>query len=454
MSNQIPHDEILSKLKQDKVEFVNMQFSDMHGMAKSITIPVSKFADVLKDGLWFDGSSIEGFTRIFESDMLLQPDLSTYQLIPWQQTPDSNNVRFICDVHLPDGEPYTCDPRYILKKALKEAADADYLFNTGPELEFFLFKKHNEKIIFNSAGIPEPHDYGAYFDVVPDLGYDVRSQMMRTLMKMGVDIEAGHHEVAAGQHEIDFRYDDALITADRVMTLKTAFKNVAESNGLFISFMPKPISGINGSGMHVHQSLFSIKSGDNLFFDDNNDYKLSKLAYSYLAGQMQHVRAMAAILNPLVNSYKRLVPGYEASTYICWAKTNRSALIRIPRYSKGKIKATRMEIRNPDPSANPYLVFAILLKAGLYGIKHNLVPPAPVEEDVFEFDHHELKERGIGTLPGSLADAVKEFNESALIRETLGDEFVDKYVRAKMNEWDDFRISVTDWELKRYLNII
>ena len=454
MSSKFTHEEILARLSADNVEFINLQFSDMMGMAKSVTIPVSKFSDVLKFNLWFDGSSVEGFTRIFESDMLLKPDLDTYCVIPWDEEDGMNVARFICDVNTPNNQPYESDPRYILQKVLKEAEDLGYIFNTGPELEFFLFKNENGGIRTAAKKMTKTHDRGQYFDLVLDLGYEVRREMMRALIKMGIDVEAAHHEVAPGQHEIDFKYDDALTTADRVITMKYTLKAIAERYGLFASFMPKPIAGINGSGMHVHQSLFSIETGDNIFFDAKDKYKLSETAYHFLAGQMHHVKGMAAILNPLVNSYKRLVPGYEAATYICWAQTNRSALVRVPMYSQGKDKATRMEIRCPDPSSNPYLAFAVLLKAGLEGIKNKMKAPAPVEENVFEFDSNELEQRNIETLPPSLWHAVDELSKDTVIQEVLGQDLVKKYIRAKQKEWDSFRLHVTDWEIGEYLEII
>ena len=447
-------DNILKQLQTDSIELINLQFSDMIGMAKSVTIPASKFKDVLKDNLWFDGSSIEGFTRIFESDMLLKPDLNTYSIIPWYNSSSGNIARFICDVLMPDGSNYQSDPRFILKKVIKEASDMGFEFMTGPELEFFLFKKENGNIRTVANKSIEPHDRGQYFDQVLDLGFDVRREMTEVLIKMGIDVEASHHEVAPGQHEIDFKYDSALTTADRVMTMKTVLKVIAEKHGLYATFMPKPIGGINGSGMHVHQSLFDKTTGVNLFFDQNDKYHLSPLAYSFMAGQMHHIKSMAAILNPIVNSYKRLVPGYEAATYICWAQTNRSALIRVPRYSLGKDKATRIEIRNPDPSSNPYLAFAVLLKAGLDGIKKNMQVPPPVEENVFEFSFSELEERNIEFLPGSLWHSIRALTKSEVMIDVLGDDLYKKYIRAKEREWDSFRLHVTDWELNEYLNTI
>jgi glutamine synthetase len=447
------NESILKQIVDDKVEFINMQFSDMLGKAKIVTIPVSKFSEVLIHGLWFDGSSIEGFTRIFESDMLLKPDLGSYAVIPWHKTDSGNIARFICDVYNPDGTPYVSDPRYILRRVVEEAREMGFLYNTGPECEFFLFPKENGKIKTERNMAIEPHDKGNYFDQIMDLGFDVRRDMMYALASMGLDVEASHHEVAPGQHEIDFKYGLAIPTADRVLTLKSTLKTVAENHGLYATFMPKPISGINGSGMHVHQSLFSFE-GENMFFDDSNKYKLSKTAYHFMAGQIHHARAMSAILNPIVNSYKRLVPGYEAATYICWAQTNRSALIRVPMHTVGKDKAVRFEIRNPDPAANPYLAFAVLLKAGLDGIKNKMEPPPPVEEDVFEFDAKDLKAHNIDTLPGSLIEAIEEFKKSDLISGVLGDDLKKKYIRAKTAEWDDYRTSVTDWEINNYLEVI
>ncbi len=452
MANINP-EEILSRIKEDKVAFVNLQFSDMMGKAKSVTIPEHKFGDALADGLWFDGSSIEGFTRIFESDMLLWPDLSTYALIPWMSDGNSAVARFICDVHTPGGRPYDGDPRSILKKVLKEAEDMGYWFNTGPECEFFLFKNGNRKIETALGRNIEPHDKGQYFDMVLDEGFDVRRDMMNALESMGIEVESSHHEVAPGQHEISFKYDNALITADRVMTLKSTLKAIAHNHGLHATFMPKPITGVNGNGMHVHQSLFS-KEGKNMFYDGNDKYKLSATAYHFLAGQMKHIKAMCAILNPTVNSYKRLVPGYEASTYICWAHINRSALVRVPRYTVGKEKSTRLEIRCPDPSSNPYLAFAVLLKAGLDGIKNKMECPGPVEEDVFEFSDAKLEEMNIDVLPYNLWNSIKDLNNDPLIASVLGDEMLLKYTRAKQGEWNEYRVFVSQWEVDNYLNMV
>jgi glutamine synthetase len=446
--------DILKKITDDNVDFINLQFSDMMGMAKSVTIPSNKFKDALEYGLWFDGSSVEGFTRIFESDMLLKPDINTYAVIPWLKKEKSNIARVICDVYTPDGEPYSGDPRYILKKVIKEGEDMGFSFFTGPELEFFLFKMENGNIKTSVNKNVETHDTGQYFDLVLDLGYDIRREMIEALQAMDIEVETSHHEVAPGQHEIDFKYGDALTTADRVMTLKYTLKAIAQKHGIHATFMPKPITGVNGNGMHVHQSLFDLKGEKNLFFDSNDKYKLSMTAYHFLAGQMEHVKAMCAFLNPTVNSYKRLVPGYEASTYICWAQINRSALIRVPRYSPGKETSTRLEIRCPDPSANPYLAFAVLLKAGLDGIKNKMEAPKPVEEDVFEFDDSKLAKKHIEFLPYSLWRAIKSLENNKKISEIFGKEFLYKYIWAKKNEWDNYRIQVTQWEIERYLEMM
>jgi len=446
--------ELIYRIKEDKVFFINLQFSDMMGVAKSVTIPVSKLEDALHYGLWFDGSSVEGFTRICESDMLLKPDIETYTVIPWMKNEDTNVARIICDVYTPDNKPYEGDPRYILKKVVKEAEEMGFKYYTGPELEFFLFKMENGQLKVTDRSSLKTHDIGQYFDLILDLGYDIRREMIKVLTQMDIDVETSHHEVAPGQHEIDFKYDTAVKTADRVMTMKYALKAIAQKHGIHATFMPKPVTGINGSGMHVHQSLFSLDGKTNLFYNPNDKYKLSEIAYQFLAGQMFHVKAMAAFLNPTVNSYKRLVPGYEASTYICWAQQNRSALIRVPKYTPGKEKSTRFEIRNPDPSSNPYLAFAVLLKAGLDGIKNKMQVPPPVEEDVFEFDEKKLQEMNIDYLPYNLWRALKALEKNEVISDMFDKEFLNKYINAKRKEWDAYRIQVTDWELQRYLPMI
>lgn len=439
--------DILAKAKADDVKFVHLQFTDILGTIKSVAIPIERLEDSLDKGTWFDGSSIEGFARISESDMVLHPDISTYRIIPWK--PQEKRVaRFICDVYTPDGEPFAGDPRGILKRNLVEAKKEGFIFNTGPEIEFFLLKKEDGKIT------TLPHDVGGYFDYSPlDLASEVRRDIIFAVEDLGMTVEMSHHEVGPGQHEIDIRYSDALTSADNVLTLKYAIKAIAQRYGLHATCMPKPIFGINGSGMHTHQSLFDLK-GNNLFYDAKDKYKLSKVAYSYIAGQLHNARSLSAILAPTVNSYKRLVPGYEAPVYICWAQINRSALIRIPRYSPGRELATRAELRCPDPSANPYLAFSVMLKAGLDGIKKRMTPPAPTEEDVYEFDHAKLEEKKIRTLPASLREALDEAENNEVIKSALGKHTFEKFMSAKSKEWDDYRIKVTEWEIDRYLEVL
>ncbi len=435
---------IVERAKKDGVKFISLQFTDIIGNVKSVTIPINALPEALERGAWFDGSSIEGFARIHESDMFLKPDVSTYRVIPWYEGGEKT-ARFICDVYTPDGKPFEGDPRFVLKRAIEEARKMGFVYNTGPELEFFLFRKENAKIK------PLPHDMGGYFDLSMDLAFEVRKDMVFALEKMGIQAEASHHEVAYAQHEIDFRYSDALTTADNTITFKFTLKAIAQKYDLHATFMPKPIYGINGSGMHVHQSLFDVKTGKNVFYDPKDKYKLSKIAYHFMAGQLHHVKGMSAVLAPTVNSYKRLVPGYEAPVYICWAQINRSALIRIPRYSKGREQSTRCELRCPDPSCNPYLAFAVMLKAGLDGIKRKLKPPKPVEENVYDFDDAKLRRLNIDVLPHSLWEAIKELKKDKVIQEALGPKLFERYVEAKTKEWDDFRTHVTDWEIERYL---
>ncbi len=438
---------IFETTKRDGVKFINLQFTDIMGSVKSVTIPIGFLKGALEKGVWFDGSSVEGFARIHESDMFLKPDVTTYSVIPWHdgENAEERTARFICDVFMPDGKPFEGDPRYILKKAMDEARRMGFVYNTGPEFEFFLFKKDNGTIR------PLPHDKGGYFDLNMDYAFGVRRDMTIALEKMGIEVEASHHECAYAQHEVDFKYGDALRTADNSITLKFTLKAIAQKHGLHATFMPKPIFGINGSGMHVHQSLFDIKTGRNMFYDPKEKYRLSRNAYHFIAGQLSHVKGMSAILAPTVNSYKRLVPGYEAPVYICWAQINRSALIRIPRYSKGREQSVRCELRCPDPSCNPYLAFAVMLKAGLDGIKRKLNVPKPVEENVYDFDDKKLSELGIDVLPHSLWEAISEMKKDAVVREALGQQLFERYLEAKTNEWDEFRTHVTEWEVERYL---
>ncbi|MBC8313627.1 MAG: glutamine synthetase, partial [Candidatus Cloacimonetes bacterium] len=416
--------EILERTKKDKVKFVLLQFTDIFGVVKSLTIHIDHLADSLKYGTWFDGSSIEGFARIHESDMMLRPDISTYTVVPWLGTENEKTVRFICDIYKPDGKPFAGDPRYILKRAIADAEKMGFEYNVGPEMEFFLFKKENGELK------PLPHDNASYFDLSMDQAYKIRENMIRTLEKFHINVEASHHEVARGQHEIDFKYDKALKTADNASTLRFVLKAIAQEYDLHATFMPKPIMGINGSGMHIHQSFFDEKN-KNVFFDKNDENKLSKMAYSFIAGQLEHIKAMSAILSPTVNSYKRLVPGYEAPIYISWAASNRTALIRVPRYSVGKEQSTRVELRSPDPTCNLYLAFAVMLKTGLNGIKKNLTPPKSVEGDIYNFDRTKLRKLKIDTLPDSLWEAIKELKKDKVVQDALGNHIWQNYVEAK-----------------------
>jgi glutamine synthetase len=440
--------DILQQAKADSVQFISLQFTDILGTIKSITIPAGRLEEALERGVWFDGSSIQGFARIYESDMVLKPDPVTYRVLPWS-VPERRRARIICDLYRPDGSPFSGDPRTVLRRVMERAHEKGLVYNTGPELEFFLFKKDGE---FPTQ--PVPHDVGGYFDFSPrDEAQKVRSDIILALEEMGMEVEASHHEVASGQHEIDFRYADALTSADNAMTFKYTVKAIAATHNVYGTFMPKPIFGINGSGMHAHQSMFD-QEGNNLFYDPDDEYKLSKLAYSFIAGQLSHARALAGIVAPTVNSYKRLVPGYEAPAYICWAQVNRSALIRIPRYSPGRENSTRAELRCPDPSCNPYLAFAVMLGAGLDGIEKAMTAPPPVNEDVYHFDEDDLRERAIGLLPGTLGEALEALAADPVVRDALGEHVYEAFVRAKRAEWDDYRIRVTEWELERYLETL
>lgn len=432
---------ILRIVADQEVRFINLQFSDIVGMVKSVTVPASQLPKVLDHGVWFDGSSIEGFARISESDMFLFPDLDTFAIIPWKEGAHKT-ARLICNVFTPDGERFEGAPRTALQRVLDEAAELGFEYRVGPELEFFLFGTDDK-------GIPIPgatHDEAGYFDASADRATLVRQDMITALEAFGIEVEAGHHEVASGQHEIDFRYGEALRTADNAVTFKYVLKAVAQEHGLYATFMPKPIMGINGSGMHVHQSLADIHTHENVFIDLSDPYGLSKIAKHFIAGQLKHARGMSAILAPLVNSYKRLVPGYEAPVYISWARINRSALIRVPRPADPE--ATRLELRCPDPSCNPYLAFAVMLKCGLDGVQGELPLPDPTEEDLFE---SEWARRGLETLPDSLQEALEELEQDSVVREALGPHIFERFMDAKMLEWDEYRLQVTPWELNRYL---
>jgi glutamine synthetase len=441
--------EKIQKAKSDGIRFVQLQFTDIIGHVKAVTIPIHQLEGSVRHGTWFDGSSIEGFTRIAESDQYLMPDMSTFSEIPWQKGNGlRGTARVICDVFTPRGEPFVGDPRGVLRKQVERARKLGYIVNTGPELEFFLFRRDE-----NGRIAPLPHDQAGYFDFSTDLAQEVRQDMVDALEAFGIRVEAAHHEVAAGQHEIDFEYSDALRTADNAVTFKFALKAIAQQHGLYATFMPKPIHGINGSGMHTHQSLYSIAEGRNAFADPNTKYGLSEVARSYAAGILMHARGMIAVLAPLVNSYKRLVPGYEAPTYLTWGRTNRSALIRVPMVSPGKsIEGTRLEVRCPDPSSNTYLAFAAMIAAGLDGVEKNMPLGDPVEESLFEMDAAQIASHNIKELPGTLGEALDELEKDTVIREALGDHVFSHFVEAKRLEWDEYRTQVSGWELDRYLD--
>lgn len=438
--------EILEKVKNDDVKFVSYQFTDVTGTVKSVDAPVNRLEEALEDGVWFDGSSVQGFARIQESDMHLRLDIDTYAVLPWSPE-DNKRARFFCEIFHPDGTPFEGDPRGALKRKLAELKAKGYIFNVGPEPEFFLFRRNGGDVIH-----PVPHDVGGYFDFSPnDEAVRVRTELMAALNSMGLNIEVGHHEVALGQHEIDFRFDEALKAADNVLTLKYTVKAIAAQHGLVASFMPKPIFGVNGSGMHCHQSLFDL-DGNNLFFDPKDEFSLSELAYHFIGGQLKNARALSAVVSPTVNSYKRLVPGYEAPVYIGWAGVNRSALIRIPRYTPGKDKAVRAELRCPDPSGNPYLQFLVMIAAAFDGIENKIGAPKPLNNiNIYSLNSEERYEKGIEQLPGSLLEALNELEGSDIMQEGLGQELFDAFIRAKRAEWEEYRIHVTDWEKERYL---
>jgi glutamine synthetase len=419
----------------------------VNGVVKSVDGPINQLEKALEDGIWFDGSSVEGFARIQESDMHLVIDPDTYAILPW--TPDEmKRARVLCDIYLPNGKPFDGDPRGVLKRRLAQLKkERQWIMNVGPEPEFFLFLQNGKENIH-----PVPHDVGGYFDFsANDEAVQVRTELMDALNKMGLEIEVGHHEVALGQHEIDFRFAEALKTADNVLTLKYAVKAIAAQHGLIASFMPKPVYGINGSGMHCHQSIFSL-DGENLFHNVDDPFQLSKLAYQYIAGQLLHARAVAAVVAPTVNSYKRLVPGYEAPVYIGWAQVNRSALIRIPQPMADKQDTVRLELRFPDPSSNPYLAFNAMLAAGLDGIDRELICPEPLNQlNVYDLSEEARKKLGIEMLPGSLFEAILAFEADQVLQDALGENLTGAFLKSRYAEWEDFRTHVTDWELNRYL---
>jgi len=434
--------ELLKRVEQAQIKFIDLQFTDVVGVVKNVTIPTHELTEALEKGIWFDGSSIEGFARIAESDMHLRPDASTFTIIPWLSGEDAT-ARLICDIYTPDGQPFQGDPRAVLRRAIAEAEQMGFRYNTGPELEFFLLKPNAD----GSLVPPVPHDSASYFDAPSDMAAGLRRQMASTLEAFGIRVEAMHHEGAHGQHEIDFRYSDALTTTDSAVTLRVALKVIAQQNGLYCTFLPKPVRGINGSGMHVHQSLSFIANDKNAFADPGDPHGLSKVAKHFIAGQLAHARGMCAILAPLVNSYKRLVAGYEAPVYISWARINRSALIRVPRATSSE--TTRIELRNPDPSCNPYLAFAVMLSAGLDGIRRELAAPDVTDENIYLLDNQ--NKAALSILPGSLNQALNALEQDDVIRTALGTHTFERFLSAKRLEWEDYRLDVTPWELKEYL---
>ncbi len=441
--NKYTKKDIIRMVEEEDVEFIRLQFTDIFGMLKNVAITASQLQKALDNRCMFDGSAIEGFVRIEESDMYLHPDLDTFEIFPWR--PQQGKVaRLICDVYRPDGEPFEGDPRYVLKRILKAAADMGYTFQAGPECEFFLFHTDDE-------GKPTTmtHEMAGYFDVSPiDQAENVRRDIILCLEDMGFEVEASHHELAPAQHEIDFQYADGLTTADNIMTFRMAVKTIAKRHGLHATFMPKPKAGVNGSGMHLNMSL-ADHDGNNVFVDETDKLGLSRVAYQFMAGILRHIREITLLTNPLVNSYKRLVPGYDAPIYIAWSATsNRSPLIRIPS-SRGS--DTRIELRCPDSAVNPYLALAACLAAGLEGIRNQLEPPASVDANIFAMTVKELEARGIEQLPETMGDALEAFAGSTFVRELLGNHVYTKYLEAKTAEWKKFRAEVTDWEVQEYL---
>jgi glutamine synthetase len=435
---------VLKLAKENDVKFIRLWFTDVLGVLKGFAITIDELEGALEEGMGFDGSSIQGYARIDESDMIAKPDPKTFQILPWR--PKENAVgRMFADIYEPDGTPYKGDPRWVLKRNLKKAEDLGYTFYVGPELEYFYFK--------SSEGKPAILDEGGYFDLTPlDVATELRRETILTLEAMGVHVEYSHHEVAPSQHEIDLRYAEALTMADHAMTYRLVVKQIAMKHGVYATFMPKPLFKQNGSGMHTHQSLF--KGNKNAFFDPKDEFHLSKLAKSYIAGILKHSKEITSITSQWVNSYKRLVPGYEAPVYISWARRNRSALVRVPMYKPGKEKATRIEFRSPDPACNPYLAFAVMLAAGLKGIEKGYELPPPVEEDIFEMSEASRKKHGIESLPGSLSEAIQLTEKSELVKETLGDHIFEKFLENKKIEWDQYRTHVSQFELEKYLPIL
>ena len=441
---------VLKTAKEHDVKFIRLWFTDILGMLKSFAITVEELEGALEEGMGFDGSSIEGFARIDESDMVALPDPDTFQLLPWRPREHRAVARMFCDILKPGGQPFEGDPRYVLKRNLKKASDLGYTFYVGPELEYFYFRQDPDN---PTEPTTQVLDKGGYFDLTPrDAAVDMRKDTVLQLEEMGIGVEYSHHEVAHSQHEIDMRYTDALTMADNVMTYRLVVKEVALKHGVYATFMPKPVFGINGSGMHVHQSLFQ---GDkNAFFDPDDSYHLSKIAKCYIAGLLKHAPEITAVCNQWVNSYKRMVPGYEAPVYQSWARRNRSDLVRVPEYRPGREKATRIEFRSPDPACNPYLAFSVMLAAGLEGIDNEYELPDPVEENVYKMSEEERIQRGIGILPSSLLEAIQIAEKSDVVKKALGDHVFDAFIQNKKIEWDEYRSQVTEFELDKYLPIL
>lgn len=443
MNNMEPEERLLKEVCERGVSFIRLQFIDILGIPKNVEIPVARLEEVLERGISFDGSSIEGFVRISESDMYLRPDLETFTVYPWSKE-GRRTARLICDVYTPTGESFPGDPRFCLKREIAKAGELGFRMCVGPEPEFFLLN-------LDEQGHPTlaPQDQGSYFDLLPiDRGEETRAEIVRALTEMGFEVEAAHHEVAPAQHEIDFRYTDVLRTADNIITFKQVTKTIALAHGLYATFMPKPIPGINGSGMHSHISLFQ---GDkNAFYDPEDHYNLSEVAYHFMGGVIEHIHAITALANPLINSYKRLIPGFEAPVNICWARINRSALIRVPASQTPEI-STRLELRSPDPAANPYLAYAAILASGLDGIKRKIEPPPPVEENVYELSPEERQERQIATLPRSLEEALEALKQDEVVKGALGDHILEKFLEAKEQELADYHRAVSHWEIEQYL---
>ncbi len=436
--------EVLKRADEEEVKFVSLWFTDILGFLKNFVIPVDELEKALQEGMGFDGSSIEGFARIEESDMIAKPDPSTFAILPWTDPKGTVTGRMFCDIFEPDGSHYDGDPRWALRRNLKVAAEAGYTLYVGPELEYFYFKDSQNTAVL---------DAGGYFDLTPrDAATDLRCDTVQALHKMGIAVEYVHHEVAPSQHEIDLRYMDALSMADAAMTYRLVVKEVAMKHGVYATFMPKPLIGQNGSGMHTHQSLFT--GDDNAFFDREDKYQLSETAKAYIAGLLRHAPEICSVVAQWVNSYKRLVPGYEAPVYISWAHRNRSTLVRVPMYKPGKAHATRVEFRCPDPACNPYLAFSVMLAAGLKGIREGYELPDPVEEDVFEMSAESRTRKGVESLPGSLAEAVALTERSELVREALGDHIFEKFIANKKIECDMYRLHVSQYELDKYLPVL